>query len=215
MINVIIGWLSAIVIKIIETTGYFGVLVLMALESANIPIPSEIIMPFSGFLITRGVFTFWLLVFVGALGNLIGSLVSYYLGAYGGRKFLEKYGKLVFIHKRDLELADKWFMRWGSSIAFFSRILPIVRTFISFPAGVARMNIWKFSAYTFTGSFIWSAILVYAGFWAGENWDFLGPYFRKFDWLIASIIMVMGIWWIARYIKEIKNENRNKLKDFL
>ena len=177
MIDVIIIWLSTFVIKIIETTGYWGVGVLMALESANIPIPSEIIMPFSGFLVTREVFTFWFLVFVGALGNLVGSLVSYCLGVRGGRKFLERYGKLLFIHKRDLKIADKLFLRWGSSIIFFSRIVPVVRTFISFPAGVARMNIWKFSLYTFIGSFIWSIILVYAGFWAGENWHFLSPYF--------------------------------------
>lgn len=201
MINVILVWLSAFIVHSIEISGYWGVGILMALESANIPIPSEVIMPFSGFLVTRGIFSFWVLVLVGALGNLVGSLLSYYLGAYGGRVFLEKYGKFLFIHKRDMEIGDRWFAKWGSSIAFFSRILPVVRTFISFPAGVARMNIWKFSIYTFAGSFVWSALLVYVGYWSGENWHFLSPYFRQFDWAIVTIIIIGIIWWIARYKK--------------
>ena len=149
MISIIIVWFSAIVTHTIESIGYWGIGVLMAIESANIPVPSEIIMPFSGFLVTRGIFLFWLVVFVGALGNLVGSLFSYYLGVFGGRKFLEKYGKFLFIHKHDIQKANKWFEHWGGSVAFFSRMLPIVRTFISFPAGVARMHVWKFSIYTF------------------------------------------------------------------
>ena len=204
MINAVVTWLSALVMRTIESSGYLGVTVLMVLESANIPIPSEIIMPFSGFLVTRGIFVLWLLIVVGALGNLVGSLLSYYLGVYGGRKFLEKYGRFIFIHKRDIELADKLFARWGSSVVFFSRILPIVRTFISFPAGIARMNIWKFSFYTLAGSLIWSALLAYVGFWAGENWHFLSPYFHKFDWLIISLVLVGAVWWITRYVRELK-----------
>ncbi|OGZ58692.1 MAG: hypothetical protein A3F94_00720 [Candidatus Spechtbacteria bacterium RIFCSPLOWO2_12_FULL_38_22] len=205
MINAVVTWLSALVMRTIESSGYLGVTVLMVLESANIPIPSEIIMPFSGFLVTRGIFVLWLLIVVGALGNLVGSLLSYYLGVYGGRKFLEKYGRFIFIHKRDIELADKLFARWGSSVVFFSRILPIVRTFISFPAGIARMNIWKFSFYTLAGSLIWSALLAYVGFWAGENWHFLSPYFRKFDWLIVSLVLVGTVWWVTRYVRKIRD----------
>ena len=205
MINAVVTWLSALVMRTIESSGYLGVTVLMILESANIPIPSEIIMPFSGFLVTRGIFVLWLLIVVGALGNLVGSLLSYYLGVYGGRKFLEKYGRFIFIHKRDIELADKLFARWGSSVVFFSRILPIVRTFISFPAGIARMNIWKFSFYTLAGSLIWSALLAYVGFWAGENWHFLSPYFRKFDWLIVSLVLVGTVWWVTRYVRKIRD----------
>src|SRR3989338_5634207 len=204
MISIIIVWFSAIVTHTIESIGYWGIGVLMAIESANIPVPSEIIMPFSGFLVTRGIFLFWLVVFVGALGNLVGSLFSYYLGVFGGRKFLEKYGKFLFIHKHDIQKANKWFEHWGGSVAFFSRMLPIVRTFISFPAGVARMNVWKFSIYSFAGSFLWSAMLTYAGFWAGENWHFLSPYFHKFDWLIISLVLVGAVWWITRYVRELK-----------
>src|SRR3989338_2179593 len=205
MINAVVTWLSALVMRTIESSGYLGVTVLMVLESANIPIPSEIIMPFSGFLVTRGIFVLWLLIVVGALGNLVGSLLSYYLGVYGGRKFLEKYGRFIFIHKRDIELADKLFARWGSSVVFFSRILPIVRTFVSFPAGIARMNIWKFSFYTLAGSLIWSALLAYVGFCAGENWHFLSPYFRKFDWLIVSLVLVGTVWWVTRYVRKIRD----------
>ena len=205
MINTVVTWFSAFVIRTIESSGYWGVTVLMILESANIPVPSEIIMSFSGFLVTRGIFSFWLIVFVGALGNLVGSLFSYYLGVFGGRKFLEKYGIFIFIQKRYIELADKLFARWGSSVVFFSRILPIVRTFISFPAGVTRMNIWKFSFYTFAGSLIWSALLAYVGFWAGENWYFLSPYFRKFDWLIVSLVVIGAVWWVVRYVRKVRD----------
>ena len=206
MIEIIFEFLANTVIFVIETTGYVGIALLMALESANIPIPSEVIMPFAGFLVWEEKLNWWLVIFAGAFGNLLGSLVSYYLGKWGGRPFLERYGRYFFITKHDLDLGDRLFAKYGPITIFASRVLPIVRTFISFPAGMARMNIWKFSLYTFMGSFMWSMMLAYAGLITGENWDGLKEYFRTFDWLIAGIIVALGIWWIWRHIKLLKRE---------
>ncbi|MEK7510189.1 MAG: DedA family protein [Patescibacteria group bacterium] len=201
--------IASFVISVIATIGYAGIGVLMALESANIPIPSEIIMPFAGFLVFQGKLSLGWVVFWGAIGNLAGSLVSYYLGFFGGRPFLEKYGKFFLISRHDLELADRWFQKYGAITAFGARMLPVVRTFISFPAGVARMNIWKFSLYTFVGSLIWSFLLVYAGIVMGENWHFLEGYVRKFDWVIIAMIGGLGIWWIQRHLRNLKSKNRS------
>ena len=206
MIETIFEFLANTIIFVIETTGYVGIALLMALESANIPIPSEVIMPFAGFLVWEEKLNWWLVIFAGAFGNLLGSLVSYYLGKWGGRPFLERYGRYFFITRHDLDLGDRLFAKYGPITIFASRVLPIVRTFISFPAGMARMNIWKFSLYTFTGSFMWSMMLAYAGLITGENWDGLKEYFRTFDWLIAGIIVALGIWWIWRHIKLLKRE---------
>ena len=197
----ILEQLSSFIISFIEKTGYFGISTLMALESANIPVPSEIIMPFSGYLVFQGEFGLLWVVFWGAFGNLVGSIVSYYLGYFGGRRALEKYGKFLFISRHDLDLADKWFQKYGAIIIFASRVLPIVRTFISFPAGIARMNILKFSVYTFAGAFIWSYFLTYAGVIMGENWTRLEAYFRKFDWAIVVLLVLGVIWWIRRHVK--------------
>jgi len=201
----LLEFLATIVIQTIETTGYAGIAVLMALESANIPIPSEIIMPFAGYLVSKGEFGFWQVVFWGAIGNLLGSLASYALGFYGGRAFLDRWGKWLFITPHDVALADRLFWKYGAIIAFVSRMLPVVRTFISFPAGVAKMDLRKFLLYTFAGSFVWSILLTYFGVVLGENWHSLESYFRKFDWLLAGILLVLGVWWIVRHIREIQN----------
>lgn len=201
----ILEWLGSLIISAIDYTGYAGVFLLMLLESVNIPVPSEITMPFAGYLTSSGHLNFYWVVFFGAFGNLIGSLVAYYIGYFGGRSFVEKYGKYIFIHQQDVELAERMFAKHGKAIVFFSRLLPVVRTFISTPAGIAKMNIWQFSIYTFTGSLIWSTLLTYVGFVAGENWDFLEPYFRKFNWVIIGLGILVGVWWIFRYYKKVKN----------
>lgn len=195
----ILEWISSLIISVIEKTGYAGVATLMALESANIPIPSEIIMPFAGYLVSAGKFNLLWVVFWGAFGNLAGSIVSYYFGYFGGRPLLYKFGRFLIIRESDLDLADKWFQRYGAVIIFASRVLPVVRTFISFPAGIARMNIVKFSLYTFAGSFIWSYVLAYIGVIMGENWKYLEAYFRKFDWAIIILIVLGAGWWIWRH----------------
>src|SRR5207302_1316298 len=151
MIGRIIEILSAFIIATISTLGYAGIVLLMAIESACIPLPSEIIMPFSGYLVYTGRFNIWLVSVAGAFGCVVGSLVAYWVGMYGGRPFIEKYGRYVLISHHDLNLADRWFARYGEVIVFASRLLPVVRTFIAFPAGVARMNLTRFTVYTFLG----------------------------------------------------------------
>lgn len=198
--------ISSFVISVISSTGYFGIFFLMALESACIPIPSEIIMPFSGFLVFEDKFSFPWVVFWGTIGNLIGSIAAYGVGYYGGRPLLEKYGKFFLISRHDLDLADKWFAKYGNLSIFFSRMLPAVRTFISLPAGIARMSFWRFCLYTFLGSLPWSFFLTYAGLIMGENWHGLEVYFRKFDWAMAVLtIIVLGFFVYHKFqSKEIK-----------
>src|SRR5689334_22345976 len=152
MIAKIITILSGFIVATISTLGYAGVVLLMAVESACIPLPSEVIMPFSGYLVYTGRFNLWAVGVAGALGCVVGSWVAYFVGAYGGRRVIEKYGRYVLISRHDLDLADRWFASYGEVIVFASRLLPVVRTFIAFPAGVARMNLTRFTLYTFLGS---------------------------------------------------------------
>ena len=187
--------------------GYLGVMVAMAIESAMIPLPSELILPFAGFLasdpsqlepLTKGPWDYWIVVIVATAGNTLGSLVGYAIGAYGGRPFLERYGRYLLIRPHEIELADHFFAKYGAPTAFFSRLLPIVRTFISFPAGVARMPLGKFIAYSTAGALIWSTLLVYAGTILGENWADIRRLLQPFDLAIAVgavVAVVLFVWW--------------------
>lgn len=181
--------------------GYLGVLIAMAIESAMIPLPSELILPFAGFLvadptaiepITGQPWNYWLVVVVATIGNTLGSLIAYAIGAWGGRPFLERYGKYLLIREHEIEVGDRFFARWGSATVFFSRLLPIVRTFISFPAGVARMDLRKFIVYSTAGAFLWSMLLVYAGVILGENWEQIRELLRPFDLAIAVGVVALA-----------------------
>jgi membrane protein DedA with SNARE-associated domain len=186
--------------------GYLGVFVAMTIESAMIPVPSELILPFAGFLVsdltkleplTGSAWNYWIVVIVATAGNTCGSLIAYGIGAKGGRPFLERYGRYLLIRPHDIELADRFFARWGSQTAFFSRLLPIVRTFISFPAGVARMHLGKFVMYSTAGALLWSMVLVYAGTVLGANWTQIRHALQPFDLLIALAIIgavVLFVW---------------------
>lgn len=199
MIATIFGLISDYILQIIGAGGYAGVFFLMFLESANMPIPSEVIMPFSGFLAATGVFNFWLVVFVGALGNLAGSLFSYWLG-YLFRTDVLKWSKTKVSEKT--EKAKKWLEKYGDAAILVSRVLPVVRTFISFPLGVLKTkSLKRFSVLTFGGSFVWSAALTWLGLVLGKNWGILENYFRKFDYLILILILVGGGWWIWRHFR--------------
>ncbi|MDO8736840.1 MAG: DedA family protein [Thermoleophilia bacterium] len=214
MISSLIEFLAGIVIDIISTLGYAGVFLAMAIESAWIPLPSEIIMPFSGYLVYAGDFaytgTVWidilLVGIVGALGNLAGSLLAYWVGAKGGRPLVEKYGKYVLLSHHDLDVADRWFKKYGRSTVFFTRMLPVIRTFISFPAGISGMKLSTFSLYTFLGALPWSTGLAYVGYKMGENWDTLGGYFHKAD-IAIGILLVAGVtWYIWRHVNNMKKD---------
>lgn len=190
----------------ISATGYFGVGFLMTLESAGIPIPSEVIMPFSGFLVFQGTLTIWGVAFIGALGNLIGSLIAYYIGLFGGRPLVEKYGKYILLSHHDLDKTDNFFQKRGNLTVFIGRILPIVRTYISFPAGIAKMKIVPFIIYTFIGALIWSYALALVGVRMGENWEAIKTVGHKFDYAIIALIIIAIVWYIHRHVKYSKND---------
>ena len=203
MIAKIFATIALFVLGLIEKIGYLGVFFLMALESANIPIPSEIIMPFSGFLVGQGHFNLFILIVVGALGNLFGSLISYAIALVVGKPLIG-YLKRVPFFSDDYEKAEKFFSRHGSASVFWGRMLPIIRTFISFPAGIFKIPVWKFSFLTFSGSFLWSGFMALVGFYLGENWAVLEGYFRTFDYLIAIIIVIALGLYIYHKIKSRK-----------
>lgn len=200
--------LSLFIIHLIQTTGYLGIFILMTLESALIPIPSEVTMSFSGFLVNQGGLSFILVVLVGAFGNLIGSLIGYYIGYFLEENIIislvKKYGKFLLITEHDYTMSRNWFNKYGNAVVFFSRLIPGVRTFISLPAGLAEMNIWKFSIYTFLGSLLWSSFLTYIGFYLGSRWKDLEGYFRKFEVLIVVLLVVAVLLYINHKLKIIK-----------
>ncbi|MBI2355919.1 MAG: DedA family protein [Candidatus Doudnabacteria bacterium] len=189
------------IISTIDQLGYTGVAFLMAIESAAIPLPSEVIMPFSGFLVEAGRFTLFGLAVAGAVGSVVGSVATYALGYYGGRPLILKYGRYVLISENDLKLTEKFFQRFGKLSVFVGRMLPVVRTFISIPAGIGKVPLGSFIVIAFIGSFIWSYFLAWLGLKLGENWQLLEGYFRKFDAVIVIVIVAVIVWWIRRHIK--------------
>lgn len=187
----------------------------MLLESALIPIPSEITMPFAGFLSAQSKLNFWLVVFMGAAGNLIGSLIAYYIGYFLEENviinYVKKYGKFILVTEDDLGKATRWFKKYGNSVVFFSRLLPAIRTFISLPAGLFKMNIWRFSIYTFIGSSIWAFLLAYVGFYFQSKWAVLESYFRKFDYLVLFVILLCLLIYINHKLKIINFKKISKI----
>ena len=210
MVARIIEVLSGLIVSTISALGYPGLVLLMGIESACIPLPSEIIMPFSGYLVYTGKFNLWSVSVAGAAGCVVGSIVAYGVGMYGGRPFIEKYGRYILISKHDLDLADRWFLRYGELIVFASRLLPVIRTFIAFPAGVAKMNMTRFVVYTFIGSLPWCLGLAYVGQVLGEQWDkndTLKTWFHNFDFVIGIIGILTAIWWIWRHLKTVPTDD--------
>jgi len=201
VIQQIFAALAGAIMSVIQALGYGGVALLMAIESACIPLPSEVIMPFAGYLVSRGVMNLWLVSLAGAVGCVVGSIGAYYVGALGGRPLVERYGRYILVSHHDLELADRFFLRWGQLAVFIARLLPVVRTFIAFPAGVARMPMLPFLVYTFVGSFIWSLGLAWIGVVLGDNWDSLKTYFHRFDAIIAALLVAGVVWWIWRHVR--------------
>jgi membrane protein DedA with SNARE-associated domain len=179
----------------------------MAIESACIPFPSEIIMPLAGWFLVddRGLGAEWLLLaaFCGALGNLIGSLLAYAVGAWGGRPLLLRYGRYVLISRHEVEQAERWFARYGDGAVLTSRVLPVIRTFISLPAGIARMNLWRFAILTFVGSLPWSLGLAWAGFLLGEHWERVRDWMRPADIPILIVLVALVAWYIYRRVRAV------------
>jgi membrane protein DedA with SNARE-associated domain len=209
MIAKIIEYLSYFIVSTISLMGYSGVVLLMAIESACIPLPSEIIMPFAGYLVSTGEMNLWGVSVAGAFGCVVGSMVAYWVGMYGGRPLIEKYGKYVLVSGHDLDIADRLFAKYGEAIVFVARLLPAIRTFIAFPAGVARMNIPRFIFYTFAGSLPWCLGLAYVGVKLGEQWnkdETLKTWFHRFDFVIGIVVVLGATWWIWRHIKHLRQD---------
>jgi membrane protein DedA with SNARE-associated domain len=208
MTSKILAALSAFIISVISHSGYAGIVLLMAIESACIPLPSEVIMPFSGALVVAGVaaqyhrgpFSLIWVATAGAIGCNLGSALAYVIGYYGGQPMVRKFGRLLWLSEHELTTAHNFFARYGSVTVFVARLLPLVRTFIALPAGVARMPQGRFHVYTFLGSWPWCFGLAYLGMKAGEHWDYLRAYFHKFDAVIALALIVAFIWFVrSRY----------------
>jgi membrane protein DedA with SNARE-associated domain len=181
---------------LIGSTGYWGIVALMAIESACIPLPSELIMPFAGYLVYEGTFNLFWVATAGAIGCNVGSVIAYEIGYHGGRPLVEKYGRYLLLSRHELDWADRFFHRWGHAAIFVARLLPVVRTFIALPAGVARMPRLRFHVYTFLGSWPWCLALAYLGMKLGQNWRALGKYFHQFDIVIGALIVVGLAWFV-------------------
>ena len=195
-----IAWLE----DIISAAGAWGILGLMTMESCNIPIPSEATLPFAGYLVSLGKMNFHVVAWASAVGCLIGSAISYYIGALGGRKFIEKYGKYFFVSKEDLEDADKWVEKYGDWAFFICRMLPIIRTFISLPAGILKAKKRTFFILTFVGSLIWSYALVKVGVELGEHMDKIMPLWHKFDGVIIILCFILLGIYLYKHILKLK-----------
>jgi membrane protein DedA with SNARE-associated domain len=185
--------------SVIGATGYGGLVMLMAIESACIPLPSELIMPFAGCLVYEGSMKLFWVATAGAIGCNLGSLVAYEIGYYGGRPLVEKYGRWILLSRRELDTADHFFQRWGYLAVFIARLLPVIRTFIALPAGIARMPRGRFHIYTFLGSWPWCFALAWLGKKLGENWRSLGKYFHQFDAIIGTMLAIGIIWFVCSH----------------
>jgi membrane protein DedA with SNARE-associated domain len=204
MIEKIISRLAGFTIAVISAGGYLGVMLLMAIESACIPLPSEIIMPFAGYLVYTGRFNLFWAATAGALGCNLGSVIAYEIGCYGGRPLVEKYGRYIWLSRHDLDMAERFFQRFGSAAVFIGRLLPVIRTFIALPAGLARMPRLKFHVYTFAGSWPWCFALAWAGMKLGERWDSdprLRQILHRMDLVIGLLLLAAVVWFVRSHWK--------------
>jgi membrane protein DedA with SNARE-associated domain len=195
VINSVVQWCT----QLIGSWGLPAVFVLMLLESACIPVPSEAIMPFAGFAVSQGKLTLAGIVIAGVAGNLVGSWIAYAVGFYGGRPFVDRWGKYVLLRPHHLDTAEHWFDHYGAPVVFFGRMIPIVRTFISLPAGFGKMKFWKFTLFTALGCIPWVAMLGYVGYKLGANWEKIRPYLHYVDYLVVLAVIVLIVYAVLRW----------------
>ncbi len=201
LISIIIEKVAVWGLSLTSHFGYFGLFVAMTLESAAVPIPSEVVVPFGGFLASTGQFNFWLVVLAATLANLVGSLLLFSVGYYIGLPVLRRFGKYVLIHQRDIERMEYWLQKYGGRVAFFSRVIPGTRTFSSLVIGAGEVRLSIFIWYTLVGSFIWNLLWTYLGYIAGQRWNQFGPYVRKFDYLVGAVIVIAFVAYIVRHLR--------------
>jgi membrane protein DedA with SNARE-associated domain len=196
----LVEWGTNLILDWISDLGYPGIVFLMALESACMPVPSEIVMPFAGYLVYDGStsMSFWGVVLAGSFGCTVGSIAAYAFGFYAGRPLILRYGKYILLREKHLKTAEKWFEKYGDKATFIARLLPVVRTVISLPAGIAKMNFKKFVFYSFVGSVPWTLMLTYIGYWLGPNWEDVVGVFHGLDVLVVAAAIGMVIWYVLR-----------------
>jgi membrane protein DedA with SNARE-associated domain len=194
MVNSVVQWCT----HLIGSWGLWGVFFLMVLESACIPVPSEAIMLFAGFSVSQGKMSLFGIAAAGVAANVVGSWISYWVGLYGGRPFVDRYGKYVLLSHHKLDVAERWFDRYGAPAVFFSRMLPIVRTFISLPAGMARMRFWRFTLYTFVGCVPWVLMLGFVGEKVGQNWEHIQKRLHYLDYAVIVAVVALFVWLVMR-----------------
>jgi membrane protein DedA with SNARE-associated domain len=205
------GPVRDLVTQIYEAVGYLGVALWVAIESVVIPIPSELVLPFAGFLVGEGQalepitsqpWNYWLTVLAGTLGATAGALIAYAIGAWGGRPIIERWGRWLGITAADLDRADQFFAKHGEAASFFGRMVPVIRSLVSFAAGVSRMSLGRFTLFSFLGSAPWTALLVFAGMQLGANWESVGAWLKRFEYAILAVLVVIALVWIwVRIIK--------------
>lgn len=195
------------VVQIISAGGYPSLVALMAIESMILPLPSEAVMPFAGFLISEGKMTFTLAILFSTIGSIIGSLISYYIGQYGGNPLLKRFGKYVLLNEEHLMKTEKFFEKYGGRAVFLGRLIPVVRHFISIPAGMARMKMPFFLLYTIIGAAIWNGFLAYVGFILKNNWTTLEHYTKFLDIIIVIILIAVVVWFLYHRIKQKKSKS--------
>jgi len=209
MLDSILAPVAALIVAAISAAGYAGVAGLMAIESACIPLPSEIIMPFAGYLASTGRFSLWAVATAGAAGCNIGSTLAYVIGARGGRRLAERWGHYILLSPGDLDRADHFFQRFGGPAVLIARLLPVVRTFIALPAGIARMPMIPFQLYTFAGSWPWCYALAYVGCLLGTKWQTdprLRTFMHRFDVVIAALLALGVAWFVWRHLRRRRPE---------
>jgi membrane protein DedA with SNARE-associated domain len=199
------GNIGEFVINTIDFLSYPGITILMALESMIFPLPSELVMPFAGFLVAEKTMSFGMVVLASSIGSLIGSLISYWIGYYGGHKFVLKLGKYLLLDVSDLEKTEHWFSKKGVKTIFISRFVPVVRHLISIPAGIGKMDLKKFCLYTILGATIWNTFLTYCGYILGKNWNIIRHYSEYLSIAVAIMIFVAGAYFVSRHFKNKKS----------
>jgi membrane protein DedA with SNARE-associated domain len=201
-------FLAENIMRFYETTGYVSVFILMTMESMIFPVPSEAVLPPAGLLIAQGRFSMAGVVIASTLGSIVGSLISYWIGVYGGRPFVEKFGKYFLLDKKALNVSEKYFTKHGDLTIFVCRFIPVVRHIVSIPAGFGKMNIWKFILYTVIGAGMWNAFLTWAGVrWGQQGWDLMIKYGHKIDIVIVGAMVLFGAYFFWKHYK-----NRNKVQ---
>jgi membrane protein DedA with SNARE-associated domain len=208
MLAGIMLWMGSTTTSVIDKLGYFGIFILMVLESMVFPLPSELVMPFAGYLASQGRFTFQFVMVASVCGSIVGSFISYVIGAYGGRELILKHGKYILVTHHDLHMTESWFKKRGEITIFLARFVPVVRHLISIPAGIAKMNLWKFFIYTAVGAGLWNGFLAWLGYTFGEHWDLVRKYTEPFSIVIALMIVGAVVWYIWRHIKRMKTTSK-------